>query len=99
MFQILVDLQFFRLGGFRQAIDNRTSFGTVDGINDVPVGPSNGEGMDRTFRCGIVNRDIAILQEYLQVLLLANAEKTSFFHHRTVSEYVRYTMIIVLSAN
>ena len=67
MLQILVDLQVVGLGGLYQAVDNRTGFGTVDGVNDMPVGSANGERPDNTLRCGIVDRDIPILQEYFQI--------------------------------
>ena len=44
MLQIFVDLQPVRLGRFHQAVDNSTGLSTVDGVNDVPVGSSNGKG-------------------------------------------------------
>lgn len=55
MFQIFVDLQLVRLGRFHQAVDNSTGLGAVDGVNDVPVGPPNGKGTDRTLCCRIIN--------------------------------------------
>ena len=73
MLQVFVDLQVVGLGGLYQAVDNRTGFGTVDGINDMPVGSANGKGADSTLRCGIVDRNIPILQEHFEVLLLVNA--------------------------
>ena len=51
MLQIFVDLQPVRLGRFHQAVDNSTGLSTVDGVNDVPVGSSNGKGTDRTLCC------------------------------------------------
>ena len=44
--QIFVDLQVICLGSLHQTIDGRTGFGTMDGINDMPVGSSNGERPD-----------------------------------------------------
>ena len=72
MLQVFVDLQLVGVGGLYQAVDNRTGFGTVDGINDMPVGSANGERPDGSLRCGIVDRDVAILQEHFEVLLLVN---------------------------
>ena len=70
MLQILVDLQVVCLGGLHQTVDGCAGFGTVDGVNDVPVGATNGKGADSTLRCGVVDRNIPILQEYFQVFLL-----------------------------
>lgn len=47
--------------------------GTVDGVNDVPVGSANGKQPDGSLRCGTVDRDIAIVQKHLEVLLLVDA--------------------------
>ena len=55
MLQIFVDLQLVRLGRFHQAVDNSTGLRAVDGVNDVPVGPPNGKGTDRTLCCRIIN--------------------------------------------
>ena len=70
MFQILVNLQIVGLGSLHQTVDGCAGFGTVDGVNDMPVGSTNGERPDGTLRCGIVDRNIPILQEYFQVFLL-----------------------------
>ena len=48
--QIFVDLQLVRLGGFHQTVDDCTGLGTVDGVNDMPVCPANGERADGPFR-------------------------------------------------
>ena len=71
--QIFVDLQLVRLGSFHQTVDDRAGLGTVDGVNDMPVCPANGERADGPFRCRIVNGDIAVLQKYTQILLLVQA--------------------------
>ena len=55
MLQVFVDLQVVGLGGLYQAVDNRTGFGTVDGVNDMPVGSTSGERPDGSLRCGIVD--------------------------------------------
>ena len=73
LLQVFVDLQLVGLGSLYQAVDDRTGFGTVDGVNDMPVGSTNGKGADGTLRCGIIDGDIPILQEYFQIFLLVHA--------------------------
>ena len=71
--QVFVDLQLVRLGRFHQAVDHCAGLGTVDGVDDVPVGPANGEGTDRTLCCRVVDGNFAVFQEYFQVFLLVQA--------------------------
>ena len=73
MLQVFVDILLVGLGGLYQTVDDRAGFGTVDGVNDMPVGSANGEGADCPFCCRVVDRDIAIFQKYLEVLLLVSA--------------------------
>ena len=73
VFQIFVDLQVVCLGRLYQAVDGCAGFGIMDGINDMTVGSANGKGSDGPPCCGIINRNIAILQEYFQVLFLVYA--------------------------
>ena len=58
MLRIFVDLHPVRLGRFHQAVDNRAGLSTVDGVNDVPVGPPNGKGMNGALRCRIVKLEL-----------------------------------------
>ena len=58
MLQIFVDLQSIRLGRFHQAVDNSAGLRAVDGVNDVPVGPPNGKGMNGALRCRIVKLEL-----------------------------------------
>ena len=60
-------------GGFHQAVNHRTGFGTVDGVDEVPVGTAHRKGADHPLRGSVVNGDPAVLQEHLQVFLLVQA--------------------------
>ena len=53
--QVFVDLKPVRLGCFHQAVDDRTGLGTMDGVDEVPVGSANGERPDRTLRGRVVD--------------------------------------------
>ena len=76
--QVFVDLQLVRLGGFHQAVNHRTGFGSVNGINDMPVGTSHRKGTDRTLRGSVVNGDPAVHQEHLQRLLVGRIVDAPF---------------------
>jgi len=54
--QIFVDPQIVCLGSLHQTVDDRTGFCTVNGVNDVPVGSSNGERPDGLFCCRMIDR-------------------------------------------
>ena len=73
MLQIFIDLQIVRLRCFHKAVDDRARFGAMNGINDMPVGSANGEWLDGSLSCGIINGYISILQEYAQIFLLIQA--------------------------
>jgi hypothetical protein len=72
MLQIFVDLQIIGLCSLHQTVDRCAGFGTVDGINDVPIRSANCERTDGTLCCGVIDGDISVLQEYTQVFLLVD---------------------------
>ena len=74
VFRVFVDLHLVRLGCLHQAVNNRAGLGTVDSVNDVPVGAANGERPDCTLCSGIIDGDLTVFQEYFQVFLLVQAE-------------------------
>ncbi len=73
IFQILIDLQIVGLGGLHQAVNYGTGLGTMDGINDVPVGPANDERPDGPLCSRVINGDRSVLQKYLQIFFLVHA--------------------------
>ena len=64
VFQITERTQVIRLCCFRNAVDDRTGFCAVDTVDQLPCMFVQAEAAQRTFRCVIIKRDFAVIQEY-----------------------------------
>ena len=64
VFQITERTQVIRLCGFRNAVDDRTGFCAIDTVNQLPCMFVQAEAAQRPFRCVIIKRDFAVIQEY-----------------------------------
>lgn len=66
---IHISSSYFLVSLYKTVNDN-TGLGTVNDVNDMPVGSVNGKRMNCPFNCGIINRHITVHKKRRQRLLL-----------------------------
>ena len=71
---VIVDIQAVRTSCFHNAVSYSACLYPADRIHCYPILPSNREISQRTFTCRIVDWHFPVRQEYLQALLLVQAE-------------------------
>ena len=70
IFKVFVWFQVIRLGCFCNAVDDSGTLGTTDGVYDFSVLLANAEATNRPLTGIVVDRNLAIIKKYAQVLLL-----------------------------
>ena len=73
IFEVLIRLEVVRPRSLSNAVDHGAGLGSPDGIDSVPVFLALAEGPDTAFRGVVIDRDIAVFQEYTEVFLLVQA--------------------------
>ena len=73
IFEVLIRLEVVRPRNLSNTVDYGAGLGFPDSFNRVPVLLSLAEGPDAAFRGGVIDRDIAVFQEYTEVFLLVQA--------------------------
>ena len=71
--EVLIRLEIIRPGSLGNTVDHSAGLGSPDSIDRVPVLLSLAEGPDAAFRGVVIDRDIAVFQEYTEVFLLVQA--------------------------
>ena len=64
VFQVSEGIQVICLCCFRNAVDDRTGFRTIDTVDQFPCMFVQAEAAQRTFRCVIIKRDFTVIKEY-----------------------------------
>lgn len=64
VFQISEGIQVIRLCCFRNAVDNRTGFRTIDTVDQFPCMFVQAEAAQRPLCCIVIKRDFTVIQEY-----------------------------------
>ena len=71
--EVLIRLEIISPGSLGNTVDHSAGLGSPDGIDRVPVLLPLAEGPDAAFSCVVIDRDIAVFQEYTEVFLLVQA--------------------------
>ena len=64
VFQISEGIQVIRLCCFRNAVDDRTGFRTIDTVDQFPCMFVQAEAAQRPLCCIVIKRDFTVIQEY-----------------------------------
>ena len=73
IFEVLIRLEVVHPRSLSNTVDHGAGLGSPDGIDRVPVLLPLAEGPDAALRGVVVDRDIAVFQEYTEVFLLVQA--------------------------
>ncbi len=67
---VFIDFQIVCLSSFGNAVDNRAGSGSADGVDQLPVVPSDTKTTQCGFCCIVVQRDFTVFQKYAQISFL-----------------------------
>ena len=73
IFEVLIRLEIIRPRSLGNTVDHGAGLGSPDGIDRVPVLLPLSESPDAALRGVVIDRDIAVFQEYTEVFLLVQA--------------------------
>ncbi len=65
IFQILVNFQIIGFRGLNKTVNNSTGLGSVNSVNDVPVGPADRKRTYRALGRGVVYRHHTVFKKRL----------------------------------
>ena len=65
VFQIAEGIQVIHFCCFRDAVDERIGFRTIDTVNQLPCMFVQAETAQRAFSCVIIKRDFTVIKEYI----------------------------------
>ena len=71
--EIFLNVQFVSRGGGSEGVDDGTGFGTFDGVGKQPIFSSDDKGADGILGAIVIQRDVAVLQAAVKILLFVEA--------------------------